>query len=80
MKTTLSLISSKEKFQHQGEETEDPECQMSKVNSWVCTIGCRINEELEITLSQMGSLISHQDQRFNKKDENKMVTENIKKQ
>lgn len=70
MKTTFLLISSKEKFQHRGEEIEDPKCQISKVNSWVCTIGCRTNEELEITISQMGSQISHQDQKFNKKHEN----------
>lgn len=69
MKNTLLLISSKEKLQHQGEETEDPECQISKVNSWVCTIGYRINKELENTVFQMSSLINHQDQKFNGKDE-----------
>jgi len=44
---------------------------MFKVNSWVCKTGCNISEELKITLSQMGSLISHQNQSFNEKDKNK---------
>lgn len=50
-----------------GEEIEDPKAQICK--QIISTMGCEINEELEISLSPMNSLTKHLEQKFSKDDD-----------